>query len=104
MGELVGLLGGAAGFSMENQSASSQSTPFYNDSGIYFNSPGAGTITAGDTDSSATPTRATGAAPVSASSQDASPFDLPVGSGSIIPWVVAVLAALILAAVLLFKK
>lgn len=51
----LSLLGGAAGgFGMDNNSSVAQSTPFYNDSGIYFNSPGAGTITAGPTTADAT--------------------------------------------------
>lgn len=85
---LLSFLGGAGGgFGMDNQSAASQSTPFYNESGINFRSPGAGTITAGDVGSSAAPVRGTGPAPTSASS---SPLDLSLGGGgSAIPWIIA---------------
>ncbi len=48
------LLSGFLGGGMSNSSSAAQSTPFYNESGIYFNSPDAGRITAGDVGTTAT--------------------------------------------------
>ncbi len=50
---LKGALGGAAG-GFSPSSSVSQSTPYYNESGIYFDSPGSGSIEGNSSDADAT--------------------------------------------------
>jgi len=55
MGSLASLFGAGGGGSTSPSSSTAQSSPFYNESGIYFNSPGAGTLTAGPVSADASP-------------------------------------------------
>lgn len=105
---LLSLLGGAGGggFGMDEHSSAAQSTPFYNQSGIYFNSAGAGEIQAGD--SSASPTSdasrqtAGGLSPQSGSGF--SSILQPVGGSSLLPYIAGAILLAILSIVLLRKK
>lgn len=56
---LSGLLGGGGG-GLSPNSSTAQSTPFYNQAGIYFNSPGAGEISGNSAEAVASPRQTAG--------------------------------------------
>lgn len=100
---LSSLLGGALGGGVN--SSASQSTPFYNDSGIYFRSAGAGGIDAGDvgsTASSGAPKSAGGIQAFPDSSLGAT-FSSPTDN-SIIYYVIGGIILLVVGGYLAFKK
>lgn len=58
LGQLASLFGGG-GTSLSPSSSTAQSTPFYNEAGIYFDSPGSGAISGNASSATATdPSRA----------------------------------------------
>lgn len=105
MDELASLLGGGG---LSPSSSTSQSTPFYNESGIYFSSPDSGNLDAGAVSSDASTPNSRqqngGIAPVAASAVPAASTSLLSGStGTVV--ILGGIALLVLGTVFfLFKK
>jgi len=104
---LSGLLSGGGGLSPNSSTA--QSSPFYNDSGIYFDSPGAGGISGNSSDATATPSgsrQTAGGINALPSSDLLNGISAPTASGgnSLIYLALAGVAALAVGAYFLFKK
>lgn len=106
MNPLSLLSGLGKGFGLDNSSSTAQSTPFYNESGIYFNSPGAGKIEAGDAVASATPADANRQLSGGNSPQSYLPdFSSPLSGGSsALIWIAGGAVILIGILIYAFKK
>ena len=109
-GLLGGLLGGGggSGFGVDPSSSTAQSSPFYNDSGINFDSTGTG-IEAAPINTGAGPTNPSGPSiprsyQVSANAQPYGAYVSAVPSGVNTNLYIYVVAALAVAAFFLFRK
>lgn len=102
MAGLLSLFGGGIP-GLSNDSSVATSSPFYNDSGIYFNSPNAGGITAGDSSASTPRSQSGGNNPIADSLIPNGDFSAQ-SSGNIIYYVIGAIVLLAIGGYLAFKK